>query len=656
MQFHGNGFRLGDPDNRPITPRGLQRSSADTAPDLVDVLIIGTGPAGLTLAAQLSAFPEIDTCIVEQNDGPLELGRADGIACRTMEMFNAFGFAERVLREAYWVNETSFWRTDPGQENGIARSGRVDDTEPGLSEFPHVIINQARIHEFLLDVMRRSGNRLEPLYRRKLIDLLVEPTGTHPVVATFLVRQADGTEVRETVRARYCVGCDGARSVVRTSLKLTLEGDSANQAWGVMDVLAVTDFPDIRLKSLINSADGGTIVLIPREGGHLVRFYVEMDKLGEQERATDRNIQVDDVIAAARRVMHPYQLDVREVAWWSVYEIGQRMCDRFDDVPDAERLHRAPRVFIAGDACHTHSPKAGQGMNVSMQDAFNLGWKLASVLKWNSPPEILSSYSGERRALAKDLIDFDREWASLLTAASKGEGRGADPAEVQSYFIRHGRYTAGTATQYAPSLLTAADTYQQLAAGFPIGQRFHSAPVIRLADARPMQLGHAMEADGRWRIMLFAPDGGETASIAAVERACAELGDDQRSPLRRFTLNGEDVDSLFDVRCVFPFPHRDLDIGDLPDLLLPSKGPLGLRDYEKIFCADHRDGQHIYDLRAIDRAAGCIVVIRPDQHVANLLQLGDVSELFRFFEPIFAVAPSHQADGAEERVMIGRDA
>ena len=206
---------------------------------------------------------------------------------------------------------------------------------------------------------------------------------THPVTVSLERLDPEHKGQIEIVKARYVVGCDGARSIVRQSLGHALRGDAANQAWGVMDVLAVTDFPDIRLKSLIQSANEGNIVLIPREGGYLFRIYVELDKLSENERVASRNITVDQLIAATQRILRPYRFEVKEVAWWSVYDIGQRLCDKFDDVPDEQTATRSPRVFIAGDACHTHSPKAGQGMNVSMQDAFNLGWKLASVLRGN---------------------------------------------------------------------------------------------------------------------------------------------------------------------------------------------------------------------------------------------------------------------------------
>ncbi|MEC7259577.1 MAG: FAD-dependent monooxygenase, partial [Pseudomonadota bacterium] len=432
MQYHLNGFRPGDPEVQPAADRVGQGK------DRVDVLIVGCGPAGLTLAAQLAAFPEINTRIVERKPGPMEKGQADGISCRSMEMFNAFGFAETVLKQGYWVNETTFWTPDPDAPGQIRRNGRVRDVEEGLSEMPHIILNQARVHDMYLDRMVKSPSRLEPDSGLELSDLTVDPDADYPVTATLTPVDGGAPEV---VQARYVVGCDGARSNVRRAIGRQLVGDSANKAWGVMDVLAITDFPDIRCKTLVQSDSEGNILIIPREGGYLVRLYIEMDKLNAGERVAQRNLTEEHLIGAAKRIFRPYSFDVKQVAWWSVYEIGQRLTDRFDDVPEGAEASRLPHVFIAGDACHTHSPKAGQGMNVSMGDAFNLGWKLAAVLRGQCPPAILHSYSAERHAVADDLIRFDREWSRIMS--ERPEGDSGDAPLMQRYFIEHGRYTAG---------------------------------------------------------------------------------------------------------------------------------------------------------------------------------------------------------------------
>jgi phenol 2-monooxygenase (NADPH) len=339
VQFHLNGFEPGDPTIADPARRDAGSGASGALPRQVDVLIIGCGPAGLTLAAQLAAFPDIKTCIVEQKPGPLLRGQADGVACRTMEMFEAFGFSERVLKEACWINETTFWKPDDKLRENIVRSGRVQDTEDGLSEFPHVVLNQARVHDFYLDVMRKSPAALEPYYGRRLLDLEVDTTlsgdDANPHAVTARLERIDPSHEGqiETIKARYVVGCDGAHSAVRKSIGRTLHGDSANHAWGVMDVLAVTDFPDVRFKCLIQSTKDGSMLIIPREGGYLFRLYIEMDKLDAGERVSNRNITSDDLIAAAQRIFNPYKLDVKQVPWWSVYEIGQRLCDKFDDVP-----------------------------------------------------------------------------------------------------------------------------------------------------------------------------------------------------------------------------------------------------------------------------------------------------------------------------------
>jgi phenol 2-monooxygenase (NADPH) len=613
VQFYIDGYRPGDPRVQPAAPDAHEPGAP--LPDEVDVLIVGSGPAGTLLAAQLSAFPSIRTRIVERREGPLQLGQADGVACRTVEMLQAFGLAATLLDEAYWVNESVFWGPDAADPSRIVRTGRVQDTEDGLSEMPHVIVNQARLQEYLLEHMRRSPSRLEPDYGVEFVGLEVDGAGEHPVRVTL----RRGGELVE-VRAKHVVGCDGARSGVREAIGLELHGDRANHAWGVLDVLAVTDFPDWRLKSLIQSAEHGSVLLIPREGGNLVRLYVDLGEVTDRDAV--RATTPEQVIAAAQRVLAPYALDVREVAWFSVYEVGQRLADRFDDVPPERAGERVPRVFIAGDACHTHSAKAGQGMNVSMQDAYNLGWKLAAVLEGRSRPALLATYSAERQAIAQELIAFDRDWSSAMAARPATSGtHGA----LEDRFVASGRYTAGLATRYAPSVLTGAATHQALAAGFPVGMRFHSAPVLRIADAKPVQLGHTHRADGRWRLYAFADASGR--------RLAALLDHLERALLPRVTPADADADAVLDVRAILQQPHAEVDVATLHPVLRPVRGRLGLRDYEKAFSADARAGD-VFDVRGVDREAGALVVVRPDQYVAHVLPLDALDELDAFLSGI----------------------
>jgi phenol 2-monooxygenase len=641
MQFYRDGFRGGDPDIRTAAWGRGERDPHAPLPEEVDVLIVGTGPAGLCLAAQLSQFTDIDTMIVERSPSNITKGKADGINTRTMEMFQAFGFAEKVKRESCWVNQTSFWAPNPDNPAEIRRVGRVQDVADDSSEMPHVLINQARVHELFLDVMRNSPTRLVPHYSWGFQDLTIDTsTDDHPVTVTLENAGVNAGDT-STVRANYVVGCDGARSLVRQAIGGELHGDAAHQAWGVMDILANTDFPDIRQKCLIQSASEGNILVLPREGGYLVRLYVELDKLNPDERVADRDLTIDHVISAANRILRPYTLDVKEVVWWSLYEIGHRLTNRFDDVPEGSADSRTPRVFTAGDACHTHSPKAGQGMNVSMQDTFNLGWKLAHVLQGRADARLLHSYSAERWTVAKRLIETDQEWARIMSAPpGESELDGSDEPRFIRQFKENLEFTGGLAVRYDESTLTGPPTHQALATGQEIGRRFHSAPVVRVADAKQMQLGHVADADGRWRIYIFGARSDGSVPGAAVHGLADWLMHDPDSPVVTHTRDDEDVDGLIDVRAVFQQTFDGLDYENMPALLIPRKGALGLTDHEKVFCVDHKGEGDIFTMRGIDRDRGCMIVVRPDQYVAHVLPLDARRELAAFFAAIYHPVPS----------------
>ena len=631
MQFYKNGFRGGNPDIQQAAPNRRNRGANEPLPEKVDVLIAGTGPAGLCLAAQLAEFPEISTMIVERMPSNIIKGKADGINTRSMEMFQAFGFADKVKRETYWVNQTAFWMPDPENPEHIKRVGRVQDVADDSSEMPHILINQARLHELFLENMKHSPSRLEPDYGWEVVNVSVDPTtDDHPVTVTLKDSLGLYWGTTRTVRANYVVGCDGAHSAVRKSIGGQLHGDAAHQAWGVMDILANTDFPDVRQKCLISSANEGNVLILPREGGYIFRMYVELDKLKEGEKASSKKFTQDDMIAAANRIIKPYALDVKEVVWWSIYDIGHSITDKFDDVEEGS--DRAPRVFTAGDACHTHSPKAGQGMNVSMQDTFNLGWKLVHVLQGSADASLLRSYSKERLTEAKRLVETDHKWARVMSApTTQAERDGTEEPRIIRQFKANLEFTGGTAVKYDSSYLFAHSAYQALATGQEIGRRFHSAPVVRLSDAKQMQLGHIHKADARWRIYAFAGKHDSSAPGSAIHKLADWLEKNPSSPIVKHTRPHEDIDAIIDVRAVFQQTFEALAYEQMPSLLKPCTGKLGLQDHEKIFCVDHKGVGNIFDMRGIQRDTGCMVIVRPDQYIAHVLPLDAYDDLAAFF-------------------------
>lgn len=280
-------------------------------------------------------------------------------------------------------------------------------------------------------------------------------------------------------------------------------GDSTDAVWGVMDIYPRTDFPDIRKKCVINSA-AGSILIVPREGDAMVRFYTELPA-----GAKVADISLESLQNHARKVFAPYTVDFAETFWWSAYAIGQRRADFF---------HRDHRVFLTGDACHTHSPKAGQGMNVSLQDGHNIGWKLGMVLKGLARPELVESYVLERERTATELIEFDRGFTKLFNSKYREENH-VSPQQVAEQFVKAGRYTAGQAVHYDASTVTAVGEHdKEVVSNVTVGMAFPSAQVVRFCDAKAMQLVKGLPANGRWYVVVFAGDVSKPGIAARLEK------------------------------------------------------------------------------------------------------------------------------------------
>ena len=593
----------------------------------VDVLIVGSGSAGLAAATWLSIYgiKPASICILEKRDGPLKMGQADGVQCRTVEIFESFGLSEELLKQAYHVLEVAFWNDLAGVDGGEEMKGRhtgkltrkryTADTQKGLSWMPHVIFNQARINGLMLDKMRIEGGH-EVNYGWETTSVKMGEVGESVIV---VAKRVDTGEEREW-KARYVLGCDGAHSAVRRSLGYKMIGDATNAVWGVMDVYPLTDFPDIRKKATLHSEEGA-LLIIPREGGELCRFYIELP-----ESTVAKDVKQEDLIRAAKKLFGQYSLEIQGTFWWSAYAIGQRLADKFSE---------GNRIFLTGDACHTHSPKAGQGMNVSLQDGYNIGWKLGMVLKGQASPEILKTYNLEREKVAADLIDFDRRWTKIFSAKNAKEMEKSDPEYFSNAFIKAAKYTAGLTAKYGDSeVMSAAGSRQELAKNVVVGMRFPSAQVVRLCDAKAMQLSKVLHADARWRVIIFAGNLQNKHAESLLNTVGGYL-DSPSGPVRRFTPDSADIDSLIEPIVVLRGNRHSVEQEQLHPYFWPVTGKWKMHDLHKTFFDDesYNSGHgHAYEHYGIDPAAGAVVIVRPDLIVSMIVPLDEFQAIGSFFE------------------------
>lgn len=283
--------------------------------------------------------------------------------------------------------EICLW--NPDETGTIRRSDRIPDTIPGISRFQQVVLHQGRIERFFLDsIESHSDIRVErgvmPI-QLELDESLAEDPAAHPVTVTLkhlseseATPEQNGSHVPnglfrsnlspddtqellqrisldekantlEVVKAKYVLGADGARSWVRGQLGLQLEGSSTDYVWGVLDIVPITDFPDIRMRCAIQSESSGSVMVIPREN-KLVRLYIQLtttEKDGEHKGAkvNRSNITPEIILQSAQRIFHPYKLSYEYCDWWTAYQIGQRVGTGFS---------ARERIFLAGDAIHTH--------------------------------------------------------------------------------------------------------------------------------------------------------------------------------------------------------------------------------------------------------------------------------------------------------------
>ncbi|PYH99697.1 phenol 2-monooxygenase [Aspergillus ellipticus CBS 707.79] len=631
-----------------------------------DVLIIGAGPSGLAVAYWMARCG-INARVVDKRGTKIFKGHADGLRGRTTELFDSMGIAHRVLQEADYAAQLMFWRPD---ENGkLKRAGHLQFSNSSSSPYKMAMLTQGRIERFILDAIKSSSD-LE-VERGVVAESLSYDASSenhsqkYPVTITLrtlseeeatpysypgaseipaeLDDQPDEIQKRkhpvgtiETVRAKYLIGCDGAHSWTRKQLNIPFEGASTDHIWGVVDMIPITDFPDIRRPTSLD-AESGHLLIIPREG-NVVRLYVPLQE-DEVSATFDRStVTLDTIRDRVKKILSPFSFDFKICHWWTVYQVGRRL---------AQTVSKG-RVYLAGDAVHTHSPKVGLGMNMSFQDGFNLGWKVALAVRGVAFPSILDTYASERHQLAQMLVDFDRRWSAFFLqqeqqqkqqeqdpdASSAPQDNSAAMAEV---FRESELFTEGYASFYGPNSLVQKGS-TAMAKHLVAGERFLPAMIRNQAGGRPSLTTRLLDSDGRFRIVLLAGDMRLKDQQSRISALCDKLTE----LLMRFTPPKSKLDSIIEIKTIHSAPWMEVELSDFPSIVHQFDEEQGW-DYSKVWsdseCSwEPRCVGNAYETWGVDKSRGAVVALRPDQYIGWMGELEDVAGLTQYFEGILQEA------------------
>ncbi|MFI9163369.1 FAD-dependent monooxygenase [Kitasatospora aureofaciens] len=435
----------------------MSELSPSTHATTTDVLIVGAGPVGMVLACDL-ARRGVSFRLVERSASPSTASRAKTLQPRTLEIADDLGIIDRVLAQGTTNIPTRHYDRARVVSEAVELAGGTPTPD---APYPPVWLSQPTFEQILRDRLAELGATIH--WATEVTGLQQDEDG-----ATATVRTPAG---QSTVRARYVVGADGGRSTVRSLAGIELHGTSyPDQRWHLGDV-RVTGLSR-HCQHLWASAQDGLLSLFPLPGTDLWQFQASIP--ADQAEPEAPSLDLFRRIFATRADVPG--VEIRAAEWLSLYKINVVLADHY----------RAGRIFLAGDAAHIHSPAGGQGMNTGTQDAYNLGWKLAAVLK-GADPALLDTYEDERRPVARAVLD---DSTARLGAVMRATRHNDGPRAQRGLTDEH---TTGLAIAYPDSALTHDPE---------AGRRAPDAPCTDATTGRPTRLFDLLRGP-HWTLLAF---------------------------------------------------------------------------------------------------------------------------------------------------------
>ncbi|MCJ1278717.1 hypothetical protein MMC21_006534 [Puttea exsequens] len=598
--------------------------SPTTAPTDPSVLIIGAGPVGL-LTAYILARSSIPTHIIESRSRSQQIayGRAAMIAPRTLEMLDQLDLADALLQVGFVVRGQTAWNGDGERVEG-GRTSAASGLE-GMGTWMDflLLVRQRWTEEVVREAYERvSGQRVR--YGARLEGFKVEEGRGGKIVKAEVVEEGGG---RCVVRSRFIVGADGGRSTVRDVAGIPFQGEQSRMRWVRIDGVVETDMPDARRGIAgIQSPTYGSVLFACLDHGATRVGFALPEELWEE--LGDR-ITREDIIEEAKKAVKPFYLNFKTVDWWTVYSVGQRLAERYRD---------SDCVFIAGDAAHTHSSGAAQGMNTGLHDAVNLSWKLAGCLNGWLDRRVLDTYDAERRPIAQKIIEQDK----IISVLNSGElpeqykhDKDADPSRILTETYKaNSALNTGLGIEYPSDGLTISELPSK-SSKVKLGQRAPDVLVQRPGVRLPLRLQFLTKFDGKFRILVLCGDPAESEPL--LEQL--HKGLKPHNYLSEFSQG-------FDGFIAIIIGHNDF--GSPQERL---GGVLFGNAYHDVDGSAHQR----YGVKA---DTGAMVVVRPDGAVAMLCGLSDVGELLRYLSNIilrqkWTVCTGNEGDTNNKDLAIG---